>query len=152
MFPWLPYVNEALIVSSAISMAIGVRQIRKQKVESHKRWMLLSSGLAALFFISYAAKTVFVGNTSFGGTDALRLPYQIFLQAHSILATVAGILGLLVIRFAFKKSFVSHSKVGRWTAPIWMVTAGSGLVVFLLLYVVFPPGPTVNVFQAWLGR
>jgi putative membrane protein len=74
------------------------------------------------------------------------------LTAHSVLATVTAILGLLALRFVYKRRFANHAKIGRVTAPLWFVTAGTGLVVFLLLYVIFPPGPNVQVFKFAFGN
>ena len=133
-------------------MAFGWYAIRRRKVETHKRLMLTASVLALLFFISYVVKTVVYGDTLFGGPKAWRIPYQLFLQMHSILATVAGILGIVTLYLAFKGRFGKHRKWGPWTASTWFVTAASGLTVFLLLYIVFPSGPTTNVFRAWLGH
>lgn len=147
----LPYLNEAFILSSAVTMAVGWWQIRHNRILLHKRLMLASVILAALFFFSYAAKTVLIGDTTFGGTAHFRAPYQLFLQLHSVLATVAAVLGVVTLRYGLKRSFGSHAKIGRLTAPIWFVTAFTGFAVFLMLYVIFPPGPTVNVFRAWAG-
>jgi putative membrane protein len=146
MLQYLPYMNETCILLSAIFMAIGWGFIRKKQVEIHKRFMILGSVFATLFFIGYALRIVVVGATSFGGPEPLRLPYEIFLQMHSILATVAAILGILVIRLAIKRNFSKHRKLGPWAVSIWFVTVASGLVVFLLLYIFFPPGPTTKVF------
>jgi putative membrane protein len=148
----LPYINEAFILLSALSMAIGWVQIRRRHVEAHKRLMILGSVLAAAFFVTYVLKTVLYGSTQFGGPGSLKLPYQVFLQIHSVLATVAAILGIVTLRWAYKAKFAQHRKIGPWTATIWFITAFSGLCVFLLLYIVYPPGPTTNVFHAWLGH
>jgi putative membrane protein len=146
MLQYLPYINEACILLSATFMAIGWRFIRKKQIEIHKRFMILGSVFAVLFFTGYALRTVVVGTTAFGGPEHLRLPYEIFLQMHSTLATVAAILGILVLRLAFKRNFSKHRKLGPWAVSIWFITVASGLVVFLLLYVIFPSGPTTKVF------
>lgn len=147
----ISYLNEAFIISSAIVMAFGWRKIRQGKKEVHRRLMITASILASLFFISYVLKTVIVGDTSFGGPKTIQPAYQLFLQAHSILATVAAVMGIFTLRYAIKAIFGKHKKIARWTAITWFVTAATGLTVFLLLYIVFPPGPTTNVFRAWLG-
>lgn len=148
----LAYLNEAFIVSSAIIMAFGWYFIRRRNVEVHRRLMLTGSTLAALFFITYVVKTVVFGDTNFGGPKAWRAPYQLFLQSHSILATIAAVFGIITLTFAFRSRFSSHRKIGPWTVVIWFVTATTGLMVFLMLYVVFPEGITTNVFRAWLGH
>jgi putative membrane protein len=148
----LPWINELFIVSSAIVMAFGWWQIRRGHRETHKRLMLTGSVLAALFFISYVLKTVVVGDTTFGGPDKYKLFYQTFLQIHSILATVAAVLGIITLVYAFKAAFSKHRKIGPWTLWTWFITAGSGVMVFLFLYILYPEGPTTNVFRAWLGH
>jgi len=148
----LAYLNEAFIVSSAIVMAFGWYFIRRRNVEVHRRLMLTGSILAALFFFTYVLKTIVFGDTNFGGPKLWRAPYQLFLQSHSILATVAAILGIMTLTYAFRGRFSKHRKIGPWTAVTWFVTAATGLTVFFLLYVVFPQGITTNVFRAWLGH
>jgi putative membrane protein len=148
----LPWVNEAFIISSAIVMAFGWRQIRKGNETAHRRLMLTGSTLAALFFVSYVVKTVVVGDTSFGGPASWQGPYQVFLQIHSVLATVAAVLGVITLIFAFRHRFYRHRRVGPWTIITWFITAATGLMVFLLLYIIFPPGETTNMFRAWTGH
>ncbi|ATY84258.1 DUF420 domain-containing protein [Kyrpidia spormannii] len=145
------YLNEAFMLVSAGSAAVGWYLIRRGRREAHRRAMLTSVVLAAAFFLSYVLKTIFIGDTSFGGPAQWREPYQIFLQAHSVLATVAAVLGIVALRYAFKSRFASHKRIGPWTVTIWLITAATGLMVFLLLYVIYEPGPTRNMFRTWLG-
>ncbi|RIV18824.1 DUF420 domain-containing protein [Alicyclobacillaceae bacterium I2511] len=147
----MAYLNETFMILSAICMALGWYYIRRRNVEVHRRLMLTASTLAALFFISYVAKTAIFGDTLFGGPIHWRAPYQVFLQMHSVLATVAAIFGIFTLTYAFKGRFNRHRRVGPWTASIWFVTAATGLMVFILLYIAFPSGPTANIFRAWIG-
>ncbi|GGJ03649.1 hypothetical protein GCM10010885_11150 [Alicyclobacillus cellulosilyticus] len=148
----LAYLNEFFILASAAVMAVGWVYIRRGRVEVHRRLMITGSVLAALFFVSYVAKTVLVGDTTFGGPEGWRQPYQVFLQIHSVLATVAAVLGIITLRYAAKQRFAVHRKWGPWTVVTWFITAATGLAVFLLLYIVFPPGPTTSVWHAWAGH
>ena len=152
MSVFLPYFNEACIVLSALSMAVGWGFIRRKKIELHKRFMLIGVTLAALFFISYVLKTILVGDTSFGGPQGVRGFYYAFLQTHSILASIVPILGIFTLVYAYKRNFRLHRRFGPWTAGIWFVTAATGLVVFVMLYIIYPPGETTNLFHAWVGH
>lgn len=143
--------NEAFMISSALLIASGWVAVRRRRLHLHRLLMLTGAALGAAFFVSYVVKTLLVGDTSFGGPLALRTPYQVFLQTHASLATVAGILGIVTIRFAFRRRFGRHRKVAPWTAVLWFVAAGSGLAVYLLLYVIYPPGPTQNILRSILG-
>jgi len=148
----LPYMNEVFIASSGISIFIGWLLIRRDRIELHKRFMIAGVILAALFFTGYLLKTVVVGDTKFGGPATWRVSYYAFLQTHSILATVGAILGIITLRYAYKKNFISHRKIGPWTVYTWFVTVITGTMVFLLLYVFYPSGPTTNLLHAWLGH
>ncbi|MDI3328985.1 MAG: DUF420 domain-containing protein [Alicyclobacillaceae bacterium] len=148
----LPYINEAFILLSAGCVAVGWILIRRGRVEAHRRAMLAGVVLASAFFVSYLLKTLTVGDATFGGPERWRGAYQVFLQVHSVLATVAAVLGVLTLRAAAKGRRAFHKRIGRWTASLWFVTAATGLAVFLLLYILYEPGPTKNMFRAWLGR
>lgn len=59
--------------------------------------MLWAAIFAATFFIIYASRTIFIGNTAFGGPDSIKIYYTIFLVFHINLATIGGVLGLIQI-------------------------------------------------------
>ncbi len=140
--------NEACMIASAVAVAIGWGLIRRRQIARHRRAMLTAAAFGLAFFLSYALHTLLVGDTAFGGPTAWRAPYLIFLQIHTVLATVAGVMGILTIRWALRKDFARHRRIAPWTATLWLVAAGSGLMVFLMLYVIFPSGSTTNMFKA----
>lgn len=148
----IAYLNETFMILSAISVALGWYNIRRGRRDVHRRFMLTGSYLAAAFFVTYALHTVLVGDTSFGGPAVWRTPYLVFLQIHTILATVAAVLGIITLTYALRANFKKHRRVAPWTAVSWFVAATMGLCVFLMLYVVFPSGPTTNIFRAILGN
>lgn len=148
----LPLLGELLMLASAAAVVAGWRRIRRGEVERHRRAMVTAAVLGAAFFVSYALRTLAVGDTRFGGPPALRLPYLAFLQAHTLLATAAGILGIVTLRRGLAGRFAQHRRVAPWTAALWLVAAATGLVVYLMLYVIYPPGPTTRVLNVILGR
>ncbi|MNN92945.1 hypothetical protein D3C81_2113050 [compost metagenome] len=52
---------------------------------------------------------------------------------------------------AYKKDFVRHRKVGRLTAVLWLLTAPTGVMVYVLLYLLYPGGATKPVIDAIFG-
>jgi putative membrane protein len=136
---------------SAILMAIGWGMIRRGKVEEHRRLMITSVIFAALFFILYMYRTIFIGNTQFGGPASLLPLYTTFLTIHIALTTIAPILAIFTLFFAYKKRFDKHRKFGKWTAKIWFAGACTAILTYLLLFVIFPEGPTTNLFRAYWG-
>jgi uncharacterized membrane protein YozB (DUF420 family) len=50
------------------------------------------------------------------------------------------ILPLVVVTLAraLKGNFERHKKIARWTWPIWMYVSVTGVMIYLLLYRIFP--------------
>ncbi|WP_282939297.1 DUF420 domain-containing protein [Paenibacillus sp. RC67] len=147
----LPTISTSFIVISAIFVAFGWRQILKGNRKGHEKLMLWGAGFALAFFIIYVSRTIFVGNTTFGGPESLKLAYHLFLFFHITLATLAGVFGVITLLHAFNKRFAKHKKIGRWTAVMWLITAPTGVVVYVLLYVMYPGGDTKPMIDAILG-
>lgn len=146
-------VNEVIMILSALSVATGWYFIRRKKVDIHRRFMLTGATLGAAFFVSYLLSTLLIGDTFFGGPKVYSGPYQAFLLIHVFLATVAAVLGVITLRYAFRERFRSHRKVAPWTATLWFISALTGLAVFLMLFVVFSPGPsTKSLIQILFGH
>lgn len=150
--PILPTISTFFIVLSAILVAIGWSLIRKRKVEAHKKTMLAAGVSALLFFIIYVSRTVFVGNTSFGGPEDLKIYYTVFLIFHIILATTGAVFGLVSIYTGLKEVLPRHRKIGPVTSVIWFFTAITGVAVYLLLYVFYEGGETTSMLKAILGN
>lgn len=149
--PLLPTISTAFIVLSAVLVAIGWYLIAKRKVEAHKKVMLAAGVSAICFFIIYASRTVFIGNTAFGGPDDIKIYYTIFLIFHITLATVGAVFGIVSLISGLKTNIKLHKKLGPITSVIWFFVAITGVAVYLLLYVFYSGGETTSVIKAILG-
>lgn len=147
----LPLISTSCIVISAALMAIGWFFIRKGKKQTHMTFMLTASFFALAFFVIYMYRTLFIGNTPFGGSGSALVYYTVFLVFHILLATAGAVFVVVSLTLAFRKSFHRHRKVGPWTASIWFFTAATGIIVYLLLYVFYPSDATTNLFKAIFG-
>ena len=147
----LPTISTFFILLSAILVAIGWRLIVKNRTEAHKKAMIAAAISALLFFIIYISRTIFVGNTSFGGPDELKIYYTVFLIFHIFLATTGAVFGVVTLVLAFKRKIDKHQKIGPITSIIWFGTAITGIAVYLLLYVFFSGGETTSLIKAILG-
>src|SRR5690625_4416151 len=148
---FLPTISTLFILISAILVAIGWRLIAKDKKAAHKKTMLAAAVSALLFFIIYVSRTIFVGNTSFGGPEELQTFYTVFLVFHIVLATTGGVFGLVTLRLALKRKITTHRKLGPITSVIWFFSALTGIMVYLLLYVLFDGGETTSLIRAIFG-
>ncbi|MFC4184542.1 DUF420 domain-containing protein [Saccharococcus thermophilus] len=149
--PILPTISTSCIVISAALVAYGWYLIRKRNIEAHKKVMLTAAAFALLFFIIYLLRTVFIGNTSFGGPDDVKVYYTIFLVFHIVLATVGAIFGIVTIWTGLKDIRARHKRLGPVTSIVWFFTAVTGVAVYLLLYVFYKGGETTSMIKAILG-
>ncbi|WP_318504928.1 DUF420 domain-containing protein [Bacillus sp. T3] len=149
--PILPTISTTFIVLSAITVAIGWVQIKQRKIETHKKTMNLAAIFAIIFFLIYASRTVFIGNTAFGGPDDIKIYYTIFLIFHITLATVGAVFGIISLISGYKNNLRLHKKLGPVTSIIWFFTGITGVAVYLLLYVFYHGGDTTSVIKAILG-
>nr|WP_263328143.1 DUF420 domain-containing protein [Neobacillus sp. Marseille-Q6967] len=149
--PILPTISTTFIVLSAITVAVGWWQIKQRKIEKHKKTMFLAAIFALIFFIIYASRTIFIGNTAFGGPDDIKIYYTVFLVFHIFLATTGAVFGIVTLWTGYKNNLKRHRKLGPITSIIWFFTATTGVAVYLLLYVFYRGGQTTSVIKAILG-
>lgn len=147
----VPTICTALIVLSAILMTVGIRHIIKGNIPKHEQFMKLSALAALGFFILYVSRTLLVGNTSFGGPDSLAPVYTTFLIFHIILATTSAFLGGYQLYLGSKKHIAKyikrHMKLGKIVYVMWMATAVTGVMVYVILYILYT-GETTSMWDA----
>ncbi|MGV2942145.1 DUF420 domain-containing protein [Mesobacillus sp. LC4] len=149
--PILPTISTTFIVLSAITVAIGWAQIKQRKIDQHRKTMTLAGIFAIIFFVIYASRTIFIGNTSFGGPEDIKIYYTLFLIFHITLATIGAVLGIISLYTGYKNRLERHRKLGPVTSVTWFFTGITGVAVYLLLYVFYEGGETTSVIKAILG-
>jgi putative membrane protein len=129
----LPKLNAILNSLTAVFLLLGFVFIKNKNIPFHRISMLSAFLFSSLFLVSYVIYHYFSEETKFGGTGSIRIIYFILLISHIILATVIVPLSLFTIYHAFGKAFEKHKKIARWTFPIWLYVAVSGVLVYLML-------------------
>ena len=141
----LPAINACLNGLSAIWLTAGYWFIRRRRNrEAHRKCMLAAFVTSTLFlacyltYHGYRAWYLHQGPTKFTGPGWCRPIYFFILTTHSALAAAIVPLALLTLRQAFKQRFDQHKKIARWTWPLWMYVSVTGVLIYLLLYQIFP--------------
>ncbi len=132
----LTRVSTTCIVGSGVCLLIGWYLIRvPRRVDWHRNVMLLATALAAAFLVAYVTRWAVYGSKPFAGTGIWRTLYVANLIPHVILAIVVGPLAIRLIQLALvRRDFPAHRRLARVTLPIWLYVAGSGWIVYYMLY------------------
>ena len=140
----LPAVNATLNGLSAVFLTFGFVFIKRGNKIAHRNCMI-SAFVTSIVFLAcyltyhgYIAYVLHRGPTQFLKPLWFRPYYLIILITHTILAMVIVPLILRTLWLAKKQRFEAHKKIARWTWPAWMYVSVTGVVVYLLLYQIFP--------------
>lgn len=131
---WIPLLNTALIVISGIFLVAGYVCVRRKKILWHRRSMITASIFAALFLVVYVARYLLLGSKIFPGLGVSRVIYFGILIPHTIIAIAVAPLAYVTLRRALAGRFEQHRRIARVTLPLWVWTAVSGWVVYMMLY------------------
>ena len=134
----LPLLNAVLNGISALLLSGGYLAIRRRSLTVHKGFMLSACVTSALFLISYLTYHYQVGSRSFPGQGSIRIVYFAVLISHTILATVIVPLVVMTLYRAFRGQVPQHRRVARWTLPLWMYVSVTGVVIYIMLYQLYP--------------
>jgi uncharacterized membrane protein YozB (DUF420 family) len=134
----LPAVNALFNALSAFFLLCGYAFIRRRQVTKHKACMIAALVSSTLFLIGYLTYHVQAGTTRFAGQGWIRPVYFAILISHTLLA--AGVLPLAIttLILALKGTFQKHRRIARWTLPMWFYVSVTGVVIYLMLYHLFP--------------
>jgi uncharacterized membrane protein YozB (DUF420 family) len=79
-----------------------------------------------------------VGSIRFTETGWPRALYLTVLATHVPLAAAVVPLALVTLSLALRGLFERHARIARWTLPIWLYVSITGVMVYLMLYHVWP--------------
>ena len=68
----------------------------------------------------------------------VRPVYFVILLTHTILAVVIVPLILITLYRAARGDFDRHRRIARWTLPLWLYVSVTGVIVYLMLYQIYP--------------
>ena len=137
----LPHVNASLNLLATVLLVVGQLLIKRRREAAHKWTMLACFGVSVAFLISYLTYHYFAGSKRFPDYPpvGIRYAYYAMLLTHVILAAAVPFLAVATIYLGLTDQRRRHRALARWTYPIWLYVSITGVLVYLLLYQVFPP-------------
>ena len=133
-----PTLDAILNGTSAILLTLGYISIRRKKIRAHQCCMLAAFTTSCIFLACYLWYHAHHGVTHFTGQGIIRTLYLMLLGSHSILAAAIVPLALVTLYRAMRGWFGQHKKIARWTLPIWLYVSITGVVVYWMLYHLYP--------------
>lgn len=115
--------------------------MRSGRIERHRALMLAAATTSTLFLVCYLAYHARVGSVRFTGQGAARTVYFTILLTHTVLAVVIVPFVLRTLYLGLKRLDDRHRRIARWTLPMWLYVSVTGVVVYWMLYRLYPPGP-----------
>ena len=130
---FLPPVYAFINAITAVFLTIAYIAIKRKKIILHERLMKISIGLSVIFLVMYVAYHMTSDPTPYGGEGIIKTVYYFILVSHVILSI--GIIPLVLVTYvrAISKLFADHKKIARYTFPIWMYIAVTGVIVYLMI-------------------
>ena len=135
---YLPHLNACLNGTSALLLISGYTFIKSRNVAAHRACQVSALVVSLLFLASYITYHSFHGATRFQGTGLARPIYFTILFSHTILAVVIVPLVIITFRRALRRDFVRHRRIARITLPLWLYVSVTGVIVYLMLYHIYP--------------
>jgi putative membrane protein len=137
------------IINSIVTIFLiaALIAVKRKKYEAHKRLMLTAIILSVLFLVSYITHHLLAGETRFGDINhdgivseaekatagSARIIYYILLGTH---IPLAGLILPFILFTAYRAligEYERHKKLARFTWPVWLYVAITGVVVYLMI-------------------
>jgi len=129
----LPKFHAILNSLTAISLVTGWYFIRNKNRSAHRLAMLTAFVLSSIFLVSYVVYHYQAAPTRFGGEGLLKGIYYFILLTHIVLAAAIVPLVLFSVYFGLTNQFTRHRRVARWTFPLWLYVAITGVLVYWMI-------------------
>ena len=119
--------------NTAFELFFAYIAIKKKKMILHERLMKIAIFLSVIFLAMYVAYHMTSDPTPYGGQGILRSIYYFILISHILLSV--GIIPMVLVTYvrAISNFFENHKKIARYTFPIWMYIAVTGVIVYLMI-------------------
>jgi uncharacterized membrane protein YozB (DUF420 family) len=137
----LPTINAGLNGLSAVLLVLGWVAIRRRRVTAHKGLMLAALAVSGLFLACYLYYHFALQDpelSKFRGEGWVRPVYFVILISHVVLAVVVTPLALVTAYLGLRDRLAAHVRVARWTLPVWLYVSVTGVVVYVMLYRLYP--------------
>ena len=143
-FADLPAVNATLNGFSAVLLALAFYYIKRGRISEHRNCMIAACISSTIFLACYVTyhtwmrKTHGTAHTTFLDPAWFRPIYLTILFTHLVTAIAIVPMIIITLSRALRRRFDQHKRIARWTWPLWMYVSVTGVLIYFLLYQIFP--------------
>jgi uncharacterized membrane protein YozB (DUF420 family) len=134
----LPAVNATLNGLTTIALLTGFICIKRGNKTAHAASMITALVLSTIFLSCYLTYHFAGGLTKFTTPGWPKYLYFFILATHVPLAVLILPFVFAAVYYAAKEKFETHKKITRWLWPVWMYVSVTGVVIYVMLYWLFP--------------
>lgn len=138
----LPAVNATLNGLAGFLLVVGYFAIRNKRETLHRNVMLSALACSAIFlgcYLYYHFAVLRGQSPRLVGPGAVRIVYLTILISHTVLAAVVPVFAIWVTVNGFRDRRPEHRRMAKWTLPVWLYVSVTGVVVYVMLYHLYPP-------------
>ncbi len=129
----LPAFHAILNGTTAVLLVLGLLFIRGKNISAHRASMLTAFGLSAVFLVSYVISKLNADPIPYGGDGVMRGLYFFILISHILLSVPVLPLAMFAIYRGWTGEITKHKKIVRYTFPIWLYVAITGVLVYIFM-------------------
>ena len=130
---FLPPIYATVNGITTVILLLALKAIKSKNINLHQNLMKTAIALSLAFLLMYVAYHMTSDSTPYGGEGFIRYVYFFILISHIILSI--GIIPMVLFTYvrAFTKQFEDHKKIARYTFPIWLYVAVTGVIVYFMI-------------------
>ena len=130
---FLPPIYAGINALTALILITAVVQIKKGNRKNHENLMKFAIFLSVLFLVFYIVYHMTSDSTKFGGEGFIKYVYYFILISHILLSILVIPFVLFTYLRGVSGQFEQHKKIARYTFPLWLYVAITGVIVFLMI-------------------
>lgn len=129
-----PFFHAVINGLTAILLFVGYLLIKNQKRILHRNVMISAFVLSVVFLVSYVISKISHEPVPYGGEGWMRYLYFFILITHIVLSGIIIPLVLFTMYRGLTGQYEKHKKIAKWTFPIWMYVAITGVLVYVFMH------------------
>ncbi|OGS70064.1 MAG: hypothetical protein A3F91_12845 [Flavobacteria bacterium RIFCSPLOWO2_12_FULL_35_11] len=130
---FLPPIYATLNAFTAVLLMVAFWAVKNKKITLHEKLMKTAIIFSVLFLVLYVAYHMTSDSTKFGGEGTIKTIYFVILITHILLSVAVIPFVLITYVRAITNQVALHKKIARFTFPLWLYVAISGVVVYVMI-------------------